>query len=173
MLPKPLIAFPKPVQARPLTNYLLMYGTTILQACFAMHGLFLLHSLATCPLHNRQEAASSLFSVSVAGFTDLWPVLQQASHNRTYAIHQDHKRLGPVVRVGTHHLSFSSVQAVKDFYGHGSPVTKAPFTMPLFPPTSTSLMRGSFLFTAKGFVVSLGPLRRRALCSLKLSLAYT
>jgi cytochrome P450 len=66
-------------------------------------------------------------SASIAGWTDLWAVYQQHRHNRTIAVHEAHKRLGPAVRVGTDHVSFSTLQAIRDIYGHGTPMTKAAF----------------------------------------------
>lgn len=40
------------------------------------------------------------------------------------AVHEAHKELGPVVRLGPNHVSFSSTQAFKDIYGHGASLRK-------------------------------------------------
>lgn len=66
-------------------------------------------------------------SVSVAGFTNGWMVLHQYLYKRTLAVHNAHKKLGTVVRIGSSHISFASQQAIKDIYGHGTPTTKDDF----------------------------------------------
>ncbi|KAL1871055.1 hypothetical protein VTK73DRAFT_2290 [Phialemonium thermophilum] len=66
-------------------------------------------------------------SVSCAGITDAWGVLHQYRHTRTRAVHEAHKRHGEVVRVGTEHVSFATLQAIRDIYGHGTPATKDNF----------------------------------------------
>lgn len=66
-------------------------------------------------------------SVSIAGFTNAWGLLQQYFHRRTIAIHEAHLRYGKIVRVGTRHVSFASIQAVRDVYGHGTPLIKDDF----------------------------------------------
>ncbi|KAL2104658.1 hypothetical protein VUR80DRAFT_9939 [Thermomyces stellatus] len=63
----------------------------------------------------------------IASVTDAWGVLHQYFHTRTAAVHQAHLKYGRVVRVGTKHLSFASVEAIRDIYGHGTPVTKDNF----------------------------------------------
>ena len=66
-------------------------------------------------------------SVSCAAITNAWGVLHQYRHTRTRAVHEAHRCNGEVVRVGTEHLSFASLQAIKDIYGHGTPTTKDNF----------------------------------------------
>ena len=63
----------------------------------------------------------------VAAITNAWGVLHQYCHTRTAAVHRAHQNYGKVVRVGTNHLSFASVEAIRDIYGHGTPVTKDDF----------------------------------------------
>lgn len=66
-------------------------------------------------------------SVSVAAFTDGWMALHQYYHNRTLAVYHAHKKYGPVVRIGSNHISMATPQAIKDIYGHGTPATKDNF----------------------------------------------
>ncbi|KAL4894227.1 cytochrome P450 [Aspergillus ambiguus] len=66
-------------------------------------------------------------SVGFAALTNLWAVVHQYRHTRTVIIHNAHKRHGDIVRVGPAHVSFSTIQAIKDIYGHGSPATKDTF----------------------------------------------
>ncbi|KAF7169722.1 hypothetical protein CNMCM6106_004532 [Aspergillus hiratsukae] len=66
-------------------------------------------------------------SVGLAGFTNVWAVFHQYRHTRTITIHRAHRRYGDAVRVGPTHVSFATVQAIKDLYGHGSPATKDTF----------------------------------------------
>ncbi|SPO03074.1 related to benzoate 4-monooxygenase cytochrome P450 [Cephalotrichum gorgonifer] len=63
----------------------------------------------------------------LAPFTNI-PYMYHSSRGERYkVVHEAHKRLGPVVRVGPNSLSFSDVRAVRDIYGHGSPVRKDDF----------------------------------------------
>ena len=62
-----------------------------------------------------------------AAITNTWGVLHQYFHTRTEAVHQAHQKYGNIVRIGTNHLSFASVEAIRDIYGHGTPVTKDNF----------------------------------------------
>ncbi|KAJ9133804.1 Cytochrome P450 [Pleurostoma richardsiae] len=92
-------------------------------------GFILLRFLAW-PLYAYQRDRKRLRrfpSVSCAGITDAWGVLHQYLHTRTRAVHEAHRRHGAVVRVGTEHLSFASLQAIRDIYGHGTPTTKDNF----------------------------------------------
>ncbi|KAK7897172.1 hypothetical protein LTR67_005061 [Exophiala xenobiotica] len=66
-------------------------------------------------------------SVSCAAFTNLWGVVHQYRSTRTLAIHQAHLKHGRAVRVGPAHVSFSTFDAVKDIYGHGTPAIKDNF----------------------------------------------
>ena len=64
---------------------------------------------------------------SVAGFTNIWMMYQQYNHQRALATHAAHQKLGKIVRVGPNHVSFTSRQAVKDIYGHGTQAQKDKF----------------------------------------------
>jgi benzoate 4-monooxygenase len=66
-------------------------------------------------------------SVSVAAFTDAWMVIQQYCYSRTVAVHRAHLKHGPIIRIGTSHISMASQQAIKNIYGHGTPATKDNF----------------------------------------------
>lgn len=56
------------------------------------------------------------------------PYMYYANRGRRFrAVHEAHEKYGPVVRVGPNSVSFSDIAAVKDIYGHGSPVTKDNF----------------------------------------------
>lgn len=46
---------------------------------------------------------------------------------RTLGVAEAHKKLGPVVRLGPNHLSFTALEAIKDIYGHGTPAFKHEF----------------------------------------------
>ncbi|KAJ9503764.1 hypothetical protein H2202_000903 [Exophiala xenobiotica] len=64
---------------------------------------------------------------ALAPFTNI-PYMFYASQCRRFkAVHDAHERFGPVVRVGPNSLSFNDVAAVRDIYGHGSPVRKDEF----------------------------------------------
>ncbi|KAJ5688856.1 benzoate 4-monooxygenase cytochrome p450 [Penicillium macrosclerotiorum] len=60
-------------------------------------------------------------------FTNIPCMLYSTEGRRFMAIHDAHQRLGPIVRVGPNSVSFNDVAAVKDIYGHGSPVRKGEF----------------------------------------------
>ncbi|CEJ62465.1 hypothetical protein PMG11_10962 [Penicillium brasilianum] len=66
-------------------------------------------------------------SPGIAGFSDLWALRYHWTNNRYEAIHKAHRRLGPVVRIQPHHISFTDPRALKDIYGHGSAIIKAPY----------------------------------------------
>jgi benzoate 4-monooxygenase len=66
-------------------------------------------------------------SVSLSAFSNSWMVIHQYLCSRTIAIHLAHQKYGPVVRIGTDHISLSSQQAIKDIYGHGTPTRKDNF----------------------------------------------
>ncbi|PYH61222.1 cytochrome P450 [Aspergillus niger CBS 101883] len=65
--------------------------------------------------------------VSVAPITDLWGVLQQYLRTRTLAVHKAHRKYGSIVRVGPTNISFSTPEAIRDIYGHGTPALKDDF----------------------------------------------
>lgn len=60
-------------------------------------------------------------------FTNL-PYMWYAHRGWRYlAVHEAHRKLGPIVRVGPNSVSFNEIAAVKDILGHGSPATKDTF----------------------------------------------
>jgi hypothetical protein len=64
---------------------------------------------------------------SLSPFTNL-PYMWYAHRGWRYlAVHEAHRKLGPVVRVGPNSVSFNEIAAVKDILGHGSPATKDTF----------------------------------------------
>ncbi|OQD77264.1 hypothetical protein PENDEC_c003G02461 [Penicillium decumbens] len=66
-------------------------------------------------------------SPGIAGFSDLWALRYHWTNNRYEAIHKAHRRLGPIMRIQPHHVSFTDPQALKDIYGHGSAIIKSPY----------------------------------------------
>ncbi|CAI4212757.1 unnamed protein product [Parascedosporium putredinis] len=64
---------------------------------------------------------------SVAALTPLWQMYYNWRGDKFIAVDKAHKRLGSVVRLGSNHVSFSSPQAFKDIYGHGTSVRKDTF----------------------------------------------
>ncbi|OQV02463.1 hypothetical protein CLAIMM_07659 [Cladophialophora immunda] len=93
-----------------------------LYVCLAIIVAVLFHSLFTYlrdPLHLRRFPAPS-----TAGFSLLWSIYHSLGRKRFVAVHEAHKRLGPIVRLGPRHLSFSDPQAYKKIYGHSAPVIK-------------------------------------------------
>lgn len=61
---------------------------------------------------------------SVAAITPLWQMYHNWYGEKYIAVDKAHKRVGKVVRLGPNHVSFSSPQAFKDIYGHGTTVRK-------------------------------------------------
>ncbi|KAH8589610.1 cytochrome P450 CYP5280A1P [Bisporella sp. PMI_857] len=63
----------------------------------------------------------------LSGFTGLgynWEIGREHSVVRTRRLHELHQKKGDVIRVAPNWLSFSSAAAVKDIYGHKSPLFK-------------------------------------------------
>jgi benzoate 4-monooxygenase len=65
------------------------------------------------PLDLRKFPAPSL----LAAITPLWIVYQTLTERRSRIIHEQHERLGNVIRVAPKHLMFNDPRAVKDIYG--------------------------------------------------------
>ena len=65
------------------------------------------------PLDLRRFPAPSL----LAAITPLWLVRQTLTQRRSRIIHQQHQRLGNVIRVAPNHLMFNVPLAIKDIYG--------------------------------------------------------
>ncbi|KAK9371396.1 cytochrome P450 [Lipomyces kononenkoae] len=59
-------------------------------------------------------------STGFSGITSLWSMYHNYRYKRFYAIHKAHEKLGPVVRVQPHHLSFSAPDAFYDIYSHSA-----------------------------------------------------
>ena len=62
-----------------------------------------------------------------AAFTSLWQMYCNNRGEKFLAVHSAHEKYGKIVRLGPNHLSFSSPQAFKDIYGHGTTVKKDVF----------------------------------------------
>lgn len=63
----------------------------------------------------------------LSGLTTLaynWEIGRKHAVNRTRRLYLMHQKKGPVIRVGPNWLSFGSSAAVKDIYGHKSPLLK-------------------------------------------------
>lgn len=65
------------------------------------------------PLDLRKFPAPSL----LAAITPLWIVYQTLTERRSRMTHEQHERLGNVIRVAPKHLMFNDPRAVKDIYG--------------------------------------------------------
>lgn len=61
---------------------------------------------------------------SVAALTQLWQMYHNWYGQKFIAVDKVHKTLGPIVRLGPSHLSFSSPRAFRDIYGHGASLRK-------------------------------------------------
>lgn len=66
------------------------------------------------PLGLRRFPAAS----ALAATTRLWCAKNSYMGKRYTSIEEAHKRLGPVVRISSSHLSFNDPAAIKDIYGH-------------------------------------------------------
>jgi cytochrome P450 len=66
-------------------------------------------------------------SPGIAGFSDLWALRYHWTNSRYQAVHDAHQRLGSIVRIQPHHVSFTDPRALKDIYGHGSSIMKSPY----------------------------------------------
>ena len=66
-------------------------------------------------------------SAGIAGLTSFWYIWHSLKHDRFLAVHQAHKDHGTHVRIQPKHVSISDPRAVKDIYGHGSPLLKSDF----------------------------------------------
>ena len=62
-----------------------------------------------------------------APLSSLWMIILHWRGLRTKTVFEAHKKLGPVVRLGPNHLSFTALEAIKDIYGHGTPAFKSEF----------------------------------------------
>lgn len=64
---------------------------------------------------------------AIAPLTNLSYMFEASRGRRYKAVHEAHEKYGPIVRVGPNSISFNDIRAVKDIYGHGSPVRKDEF----------------------------------------------
>lgn len=103
-----------------------MYTLALIQFSFLALSLrFLLWPLLR--YYHDSKRLRRFSAPSVAGLTNAWGVWHQYAHTRTEEVHQAHLRFGPVVRVGREHVSFATLEAIRDIYGHGTPMTKDKF----------------------------------------------
>lgn len=63
----------------------------------------------------------------LAGVTNFWIFSCSLTRSRYKYIAAAHEKYGDVVRITPDHLSFTSPQAVKDIYGHGTSILKDDF----------------------------------------------
>ena len=66
------------------------------------------------PLNLRKYPAPSL----LAATTPLWLVKETWLQRRSRSVHQQHERLGDVIRVGPNQILFNIPEAIPDIYGH-------------------------------------------------------
>lgn len=62
----------------------------------------------------------------ISGFTDLGFIYEALLPFRSQRLLEAHKK-SPVVRIGPNSLSYSSIAAIKDIYGHNTPCIKDVF----------------------------------------------
>ncbi|RHZ67851.1 hypothetical protein CDV55_103443 [Aspergillus turcosus] len=60
----------------------------------------------------------------LAAVTNLWIMFKHYFGTRSDAIHTLHQKHGKIIRIGPGSLSFSSMQAARDIYGHGTATSK-------------------------------------------------
>jgi benzoate 4-monooxygenase len=64
---------------------------------------------------------------SFAPITNLWMMVHHYTGRRTRSVHAAHQQYGQIVRLGPNHLSFTSPDAIRDIYGHGTAAFKDKF----------------------------------------------
>lgn len=93
-------------------------------ACLSIGAAFLVFKSLFFYLRDAKGLRAFPGMTPLSPFTNL-PYMFYANQGRRFlALHKAHEKYGPVVRVGPNSVSFSDIAAVKDIYGHGSPVTK-------------------------------------------------
>jgi cytochrome P450 len=103
-----------------------MYSLAVIQILFSLGVIRLI--LYPLYVYLRDPKDLRRFpGVSVAPFTNAWAVLHQFSRTRTLAVHEAHLKYGKAVRVGPTHISFATLGAIRDIYGHGTPALKDNF----------------------------------------------
>lgn len=103
-----------------------MYGLIIGEAAL----LLAFFGFVVTPVYDYLRDSKKLRrfpSVSIAAFTEGWNLVHQICRTRTVAVHEAHLKYGPAVRVGPKHVSFATLDAIKDIYGHGTPALKDTF----------------------------------------------
>jgi cytochrome P450 len=63
----------------------------------------------------------------LAGITNIWIMYKHYIGQRTSTVHELHQKHGKILRIGPNSLSFSSLDAARDIYGHGTPTSKDRF----------------------------------------------
>ncbi|KAL5360552.1 cytochrome P450 [Aspergillus floccosus] len=69
----------------------------------------------------------SIPTPSVAGFTNLWLLIQARKGNRFEVVDNLHKKHGKLVRLAPRHVSIADDAAINAIYGHGNGFLKADF----------------------------------------------
>jgi len=64
---------------------------------------------------------------SIAALTPFWLMYYNSRGRRFLAVDEAHRKLGPVVRISSNHISFASPQAFKEIYNYGSKILKDDF----------------------------------------------
>jgi benzoate 4-monooxygenase len=67
----------------------------------------------------------SIPTPSVAGFTNLWLLIQARRGNRFEVVDNLHKKHGKLVRLAPRHVSIADDAAINAIYGHGNGFLKA------------------------------------------------
>ncbi|EXJ53387.1 uncharacterized protein A1O5_13376 [Cladophialophora psammophila CBS 110553] len=64
---------------------------------------------------------------SIVALTPFWLMYHSSRGRRYAAVDEAHRKLGPVVRISSNHISFASPQAFKEIYNYGSKIAKDDF----------------------------------------------
>ena len=70
----------------------------------------------------RRFPTPSLFAM-----TPFWLMYHNSKGRRFHAVDEAHRRLGPIVRISSNHISFSNPSAFKEIYNYGSQIIKDDF----------------------------------------------
>ncbi|CAG8384547.1 unnamed protein product [Penicillium salamii] len=95
-------------------DFWILLGAILAWLCTAPLAIYLYD-----PKRLRRYPNQNIFS----GLTSLAYVYERRNSFRTEILHSQHER-HPILRTGPNVLSFGSVAAIKDIYGHGSPCLK-------------------------------------------------
>ncbi|KAL4891216.1 cytochrome P450 [Aspergillus ambiguus] len=104
-----------------------MYGLILAQSVLVITTawLFLYHGFWY--LRDPKKLRRFPGATRLAPFTNAWGALHQFRRTRTLTVHEAHRRHGPAVRVGPSHVSFATLEAIRDIYGHGTMALKDNF----------------------------------------------